>query len=189
MSAAPRNNGTHKEVAELLNNLIVAQEAAGQRSFISSGTLPRKMSPEDRLALETAGVKFGEPVPGDDLFVYAELPTGWKLQGIDNLHSDLLDEQGRKRAGIFYKAAFYDRRTHLHVIRRFFVHIDNTIEGIVTYVAYDGGIDKFTYSKPYGRKKYGWRYKRSHKLAWKECNKWFRQNGFPQWENAGMYWD
>src|SRR5690606_27100508 len=99
---------------------IVAQSRAGPSSFVNSDPLPREMSAEVELALETAGVVFGAPVPGDDLFVYVTLPEGWTRQGTSHdMHSDLLDNKGRKRAGIFYKAAFYDRRADLRVIPRF----------------------------------------------------------------------
>jgi hypothetical protein len=99
---------------------IKTQEKAGQTSFTSSDTLPREMSTEAMIALRTAGVEFGGLVTGDDLFVYAKLPEGWKRQGTSHdMHSDLLDEKGRKRAGIFYKAAFYDRRANLSIVTRF----------------------------------------------------------------------
>jgi len=89
---------------------IEAQEAQGQRELVAAGTLlPREF--HDSAALEKFGVKFGQVVEGDDLFVHAELPPGWRLEASSHpMHSDLLDEKGRKRAGIFYKAAFYDRR-------------------------------------------------------------------------------
>ena len=35
------------------------------------------------------------------------------------MHTDLLDEHGRKRASIFYKAAFYDRSAHVSLCHRF----------------------------------------------------------------------
>lgn len=54
----------------------------------------------------------------DDLFIQALLPAGWKKEATDHsMWSDLLDEQGRKRGGIFYKAAFYDRRADMHLNR------------------------------------------------------------------------
>jgi hypothetical protein len=39
----------------------------------------------------------------------AKLPAGWKKVATEHsMWSDLLDDQGRKRAAIFFKAAFYD---------------------------------------------------------------------------------
>lgn len=90
---------------------IEAQEAAGQRSFVTSTTLPKDCP---RKELEALGVVFGKDA--DDLFVHAQLPAGWKKQATDrSMWSDLLDDQGRKRGGIFYKAAFYDRRADMHL--------------------------------------------------------------------------
>lgn len=92
---------------------IEAQEAAGQRSFVESTTLPKDCP---RKELEALGVVFG--ADADDLFVNATLPAGWKKQATDHsMWSNLLDEQGRKRGGIFYKAAFYDRRADMHLNR------------------------------------------------------------------------
>ncbi len=93
---------------------ILAQEAQGQQSFVNSETLPNEMSPATKTALEEAGVKFLEPVKNDELFQYVELPEGWKKVPTDHsMWSDLVDETGRRRATIFYKAAFYDRRASI----------------------------------------------------------------------------
>jgi hypothetical protein len=82
---------------------IERQERDGQRQLVSSDRLPT-----DRLGdFETLGFTFGEPDSGDPMFCPATLPPGWQREGSD--HSYLLDEHGRKRVSIFYKAAFYDR--------------------------------------------------------------------------------
>lgn len=95
---------------------IVASEKAGQSELVNSDVLPTEMSRDDRALLEAAGVKFGEVVKDDPLFQYVELPNGWKkVPTTHDMWSDLLDAHGRKRAAIFYKAAFYDRRAHLSV--------------------------------------------------------------------------
>jgi hypothetical protein len=88
---------------------IEAQEKAGQ------AMLPKDMGykPPTREAITAAtGIQFG--VDADDLFVNVTLPPGWKLQATDHsMWSDLLDADGVKRAGIFYKAAFYDRNASI----------------------------------------------------------------------------
>jgi hypothetical protein len=97
---------------------IERQEAAGQRTLVESAMIPKEISGATREQLTALGFKFGADV--DELFVTCELPPGWKKRGTDHsMHSDLLDEQGRKRAGIFYKAAFYDRRAHMSMLRRY----------------------------------------------------------------------
>ena len=39
------------------------------------------------------------------------------------MHSDILDDHGRKRVSVFYKAAFYDRRAHAGLICRYRVEM------------------------------------------------------------------
>lgn len=101
---------------------IEAQEAAGQATFVSNETLPKGMLHGcSREQLEQMGIKFGADM--DDIFVTAQLPEGWEKQATDHsMWSDLLDEKGRKRAAIFYKAAFYDRSAHISLCRRYGVH-------------------------------------------------------------------
>jgi len=97
---------------------IELQEAAGQRALVASAMLPKEIHGATREQLEALGFKFGADV--DELFVTCELPPGWKKQGTDHsMRSDLMDEQGRNRAGIFYKAAFYDRRADMSMHRRY----------------------------------------------------------------------
>jgi len=115
---------------------IENQEERGQRELANSDTLPSEGS--NNPAWAKMGVKFGEEVEGDPLFRYVELPPGWTKRGSDHaMHSDLLDDKGRKRAGIFYKAAFYDRKAHIHLSRRF----EATYEP-------EGGWDNRDYEKP-----------------------------------------
>lgn len=69
------------------------------------------------------GFVFGEPV--DDLFIAVTFPAGWKKVATEHsMWSDLVDPQGRKRGGIFYKAAFYDRKASMHLDRRFHCHVE-----------------------------------------------------------------
>lgn len=92
---------------------IEAQEAAGQRMLVSREMLPNKCYNVTREQMEALGFTFGKDV--DDLFVEATLPDGWSKQAAPDhsMWSYLYDEKGRKRASIFYKAAFYDRRTDM----------------------------------------------------------------------------
>ena len=97
---------------------IERQEAAGQRTLVESAMLPKEIRGATREQLTALGFKFGADV--DELFVACDLPPGWKKLGTEHsMHSDLLDDQGRQRAGIFYKAAFYDRRANMNMVRRY----------------------------------------------------------------------
>lgn len=83
---------------------IERQEAQGQQDMVNAAVLPRELSgpiPD--------GVILSDVV--DDLFQKVTLPRGWIVKPTDHsMWSDLIDDAGAKRASIFYKAAFYDRR-------------------------------------------------------------------------------
>jgi len=97
---------------------IEAQEARGQRDFVANETLPIKCNGCKIAELEEMGIVYGEPV--DDLFVNVQLPEGWKKIPTDHsMWSKLVDEQGRERGSIFYKAAFYDLDAHISAVKRF----------------------------------------------------------------------
>lgn len=98
---------------------IEAQEARGQRDLcINSAMLPIDGGRKHRPQFEAMGIKFGEDA--DDIFVKVELPQGWRIAPTDHsMWSKLLDDQGRERASIFYKAAFYDRSAHVDLCRRY----------------------------------------------------------------------
>ena len=100
---------------------IEAQEAAGQAMLVASGAqLPKDIQSgltREQITAAT-GIQFGEDA--DDIFVNVTLPPGWKLKATSHsMWSDLLDDQGRKRAGVFYKAAFYDRNAHIYFNPRY----------------------------------------------------------------------
>ncbi len=93
---------------------ITGMEAAGQEHLVASTELPAK-GPWDELV--KLGFVRGEPVPGDDLFVHADLPVGWRKERTDHsMHTKIVDERGVERVSIFYKAAFYDRRADFHIV-------------------------------------------------------------------------
>ena len=92
---------------------IEDQEARGQAELVNSEVLPASCGGREKL--EAAGVVFGSPVDGDPLFVHAALPDGWKKRPTEHsMWSDLIDAEGKVRANIFYKAAFYDRKAHMN---------------------------------------------------------------------------
>jgi hypothetical protein len=102
---------------------IMNQEARGQQALCRSEVLPRECSYCTREQLEQLGIMFGKDV--DDLFIEATLPPGWSKQPTEHsMWSQLVDEQGRERARIFYKAAFYDRKAHISLSRRFSVRVE-----------------------------------------------------------------
>lgn len=91
-------------------SFIESQERAGQAQLVGSDRLPVRFNIGSQAEFEALGFTFGEPDPGDPLFRPATLPAGWKREGSDHaMWSYLLDEHGRRRVAVYYKAAFYDR--------------------------------------------------------------------------------
>lgn len=95
--------------------MIEQQEKDGQRQLVNSDRLPvrlngRQLPGEAQAAYEALGFTFGDPDPDDPLFRPATLPEGWKREGSDHaMWSYLVDQHGRRRVAIFFKAAWYDR--------------------------------------------------------------------------------
>jgi hypothetical protein len=161
---------------------IERQEADGQRTLVESAMLPKEINGATREQLTALGFKFGADV--DELFVTCELPPGWKKSGTGHsMHSDLIDAQGRNRAGIFYKAAFYDRRADMTMCCRFRIedYRKGPQEGHFNSVVTDGETVLFDAGE------------------WKEddyaqvevmrdvCVQWLNSN-HPEWQNPLAYW-
>lgn len=101
-------------MSEGSDGYIRGMEAAGQRQLVNSTSFPTEAP---IAALEALGFVFGPVDSGDPMFRPAQLPAGWRKEGSDHdMWSYVLDEKGRKRVSIFYKAAFYDRRAHASLV-------------------------------------------------------------------------
>jgi hypothetical protein len=101
--------GTDRYVAEM--------ESAGQRQLVNSDRLPTDIDDRSRKGMLELGFVLGDPDPADPLFMPVTLPEGWSRQGSDHaMGSYIVDQNGRKRVSIFYKAAFYDRSAHASLI-------------------------------------------------------------------------
>jgi len=174
------------------SDAILGQEAAGQQTFVGSDTLPTDMQGNAREVLEAAGVKFFGVVEDDPMFQYVELPEGWQKEATGHsMWSDLVDDKGRKRAGIFYKAAFYDRSAHIGVNRRFGVGIDyNKLdEGIAEATVTDGGEEIFRSASVEFDVEGDYDLKRAaQEEAGEEARAWLAEH-YPEWEDAAAYWD
>lgn len=169
---------------------ILDQEAAGQSSFVSSTTLPTDMQGKSKAVLEAAGVKFLGVVEDDSMFQYVELPNDWKKVATGHsMWSDLVDDKGRKRAGIFYKAAFYDRSAHLSVNRRYGTGLDYDRlekEKVAVATVTDGNTVIFT-TDPVRFEEDKARYDAQDK-ARALAVAWLNEH-FPNWGDASAYWD
>lgn len=124
---------------------IEAQEAQGQKDFVASTSFPKKMRPSKE-SYEKLGFVFGKDI--DDIFIEAQLPKGWKKEGSDHsMWSYILDDKGRRRVSVFYKAAFYDRNSHANIDGRYYVTsiysdsalADDIQDGNCCFALIDGG--------------------------------------------------
>ena len=167
---------------------VLRQKARGQAELQSSDTLPRDCN-VSRPDLQAVGFQFGADV--DDLFVSVTLPAGWKKVPTKSSYwTDLVDEKGRKRADIFYKAAFYDRVAHIRFSMRYFYHDepvggwgqDNYRKLPFHYTVCDG--KKILWESPhFAREDYA-----AGELYKKQASDFINEN-YPDWKNPLAYWD
>jgi hypothetical protein len=202
----------HAERTGSPDGFIEGMEAAGQRELVKSegarlpveGTINDRWSRDDkpstREILEGWGFKLGEPVEGDDIWIHAELPEGWKLLPTDHsMWSEIRDDKGRKRCGLFYKAAFYDRSCHLTLDRRFgrtTEDVDKSGDfwgsriGIVTDCGQE--IERFgPFENPCTTKEEYYKLKDNERAITRAENAtkdWLNKN-YPDWESVTAYWD
>jgi hypothetical protein len=181
-----------------LENLIAAstpggierQEKNGQIEQSILETLPRDMK-NCRQHLEALGFVIKDPA--DDLFYNVQFPAGWKKVPTDHsMWTDLVDEKGRKRGAIFYKAAFYDRSAHMSLSPRFYVDCTYEDDGLRQVYIHDEccEFDKRGPQLPApdwdnpeeARKR---RDKIDEMRA--EFKEWLNTN-YPEWESPTAYW-
>jgi len=179
---------------------IEAQEKRGQieQSFLE--TLPIKGTAECRPVWEKLGFEFGSAA--DDIFVNVKFPKGWRKKVTDHdMWSKLVDDKGRERAGIFYKAAFYDRSAHISLSPRFSYSTEplegwnaKTKSGKYVGVVTDCGEIVFQTEPTTPEPKYS---EAEHPawMAWQatkdqksnEAKEWLTQK-YPNWQDVSAYW-
>lgn len=167
-------------VASVVPGGIEAQQREGQGVFIKAQALPKKCP---RVALERLGFVFGEDV--DELFVSVTFPSGWKKEASDHaMWSHLVDDKGRRRGGIFFKAAFYDRKAHMD-LDSFYkleaVYPDKPEDDIIYRVIDFDGVIHFT-SNPVAPRMWA---NQDHERSL--CKAWLDENR-PNWESPEAYW-
>lgn len=167
---------------------IERQEAAGQAAMVANfDTLPKEM---DRAIGEKLGFIYG--ADADEIFVTVTPPAGWSLKATGHsMHSDLLDDQGRVRASIFYKAAFYDRRANGHWSRRYDVRsdYDETGDGRTVH-ARDNATGESFFSVRIDREENedGQAFYSRIRVAENDATHWLNTNR-PEWRDPGAYWN
>lgn len=159
---------------------IQAQEKAGQALLVASTNMPKELRP-NREAFERAGFMFGADI--DAVFVNATLPNGWSRAATNHdMHSEILDEHGRKRVSVFYKAAFYDRRADARLTNRFYVDAYTGEENEQTAVVVrDAGKEVFRAGT------YAPREWEKCKALEAEAEKWLAKR-YPDFSDPTAYW-
>lgn len=199
---APKNTRTEGYVVPFYGGnpqRILDQEAQGQQSFVTSTTLPTEITTDKgQEILESCGVVFGDVVEGDPMFQHVTLPDGWTRAGTSHsMHSDVLDEKGRRRIGVFYKAAFYDRSAHMSLCRRYGTHQDykrrdeeKVYVAIVTdgYIAESPNDTKVMYTTdpiPCPETGDDWE---AYDKTNGDAKTWLDEH-YPEWGDPAAYWD
>ena len=197
---------------------IEAMEARGQARLCESCELPldlnggRKFATDAKDAYTKMGIEVTGSCSGNDekIFCKVKLPEGWKLKPTDHsMWSDLVDELGRKRAAIFFKAAFYDYHAHLDVQSRFSVRIESEdayTNRALTYEdrerlpyfgrVYDGEVVVYAtepvlkIEKKNSRDNAYMDYQDGQEQAMREeCIAWLASMGYTDYENPFAYWE
>lgn len=168
---------------------IERQEAQGQAELVRSEVLPTNGIDQMRQMIESNGGSVGEPVVGDEMFTSAVLPVGWQKRATDHsMWSELLDSKGRVRAGIFYKAAHYDRSAHIQPHRRFQIdRYSHNVKGEVKASIKDacGEVEFTTEIVKVGEDDKEWDVRDRLEAEAKA----YLDEHFPEWESPEAYWD
>lgn len=124
---APLFAGT-PATADRHSNLIEQMEADGQKQLLAEqDTIPTRGS----LALIALGFAVGDADPHDSLFCTATFPQGWSKKATEHsMWTSIVDDLGRERVAMFYKAAYYDRSAFCRV---------NSVDAYVNRVAHENG--------------------------------------------------
>jgi hypothetical protein len=174
-------------------SFIEDMEAQGQRELTGqTSKLPTKGS--ENPAWAKMGVIYGKPDPSDPVFSGAQLPAGWKLKPTEHsMWNHLLDDQGRVRAKMFYKAAFYDRSAHIHPETRYHVVRENKVkddyDSDQRYVALDSANGMVLFATEYLEydKTYSPEWSQKEQALRKQAETWLKENR-PDWQDASAYW-
>jgi len=189
MSDIYRSDGATEILLDMLGGnaagAIERQEAREQQKAVARQRLPIDGTANCRPQWEALGFVFGERGT-DDLFCDVTFPEGWKLKPTDHsMWSDLLDDQGRKRAAMFYKGAFYDRAAHVNFVRRFEINTyEECPKGLIRCVVRDRGEILKVWDAPEPANE-PWAQRDVMKAV---ATGWLAER-YPNWQDASAYWD
>ena len=146
------------------------------------------------------GIVFGEQI--SDLFARVQLPDGWRKERTRNvLWSSLLDDEGRTRASIFYKAAFYNNQAFIRLCHRYNISSRPIVNGSEdcqeigwesVAIDWDGSVlwqSEPMRAEPERCNMAAWSdwYQDQKKLLW-QAEAWLDEHK-SDWRNPMAYWD
>lgn len=196
---------------------IDRQEKEGQKELVASSIeevqqLPARGNGCDaREVYQKLGFEVISQSNGDPLFLDVKMKNGFHVQPTDHpMWSDLVDNKGRARASIFYKAAFYDRdafinplKTRYNVERRH-VRTDKQYESgyhrrnnePILFDCTDNGVVIFStpgllYTEIYDEEKHveWWEGYEAAQNQQKEIAINYLNDSYPDWIDPMAYWD
>lgn len=174
-------------------NAIERQEAQGQNELVNSSQLPTNSNTrgvDAKEQYEKMGIKVIGVSDGDEIFFDVEMPKGWKKEATDHaMWNKLLDDKGRERAMFFYKAAFYDRSSHIDFKSRFNVVGNYQDRDSMSYQVLDADGEKvlFETDKAVRGEDSSAYYKKQDAMRDEAVN--FLKDKYPNHEDINDYWD
>lgn len=187
-----------KSVFDVPSMLVENAERIGQRRLVQSTQLPSDgLLGQNRAMWEACGIEIVSPAAGDYLFTEVRLPAGWQKRPTDHHYwSDLVDDAGRKRGVIFFKAVSYDRRAFLRPVTRFAVDRDferPDADAAIVFQVKDCDTVVFqTDMRPMpdgtGAAFGDALHAIEEELA-AQCVAWLEERDFPDYRNPASYWD
>lgn len=172
---------------------IEQQEAQGQKELVNSSQLPTNSNTrgvDAKEQYEKMGIKVIGITKGDEIFFDVEMPKGWKKKPTDHaMWNKLLDDKGRERAMFFYKAAFYDRSSHIDFKSRFNVVGNYENRDSMNYRVIDADGEKilFETEKAVRTEDSSAYYKKQDELREEATN--FLKDKYPNHEDINDYWN
>lgn len=174
-------------VSSLLGSegFVEAMEAAGQAELVASEQIPTDLRGCTEADLASLGFLVGRVEPDDPLFREAGLPPGWTRASTKHaMWSHIVDDRGRKRFAIMYKAAHYDRHAHMSIVSRYgcSTYHDGSLPGRYAAVIIDGD-DVIKTLGERDRDDSG-----AGEMLRDKCEAWLDKH-HPDWRNPLAYWD
>lgn len=182
---------------------MVASDSLPVKVFYRNAHPTKEELEANYTRLREMGFELSKPFDDDPLFMPVILPEGWKRKGCDhNMWSHILDDKGRQRLSIFYKAAYYDRRSFANLLER--VTVENDWTEMEKRAGGEGKIDRdvdihTVFAKQAGEEKHvlarfvGLIENFRNREQMQEnvlgiAQSWAKEN-YPDHENPAAYWD